>query len=232
MENNMNEAELFAIISKKKKDVLLDLLKSAYAEMKSKQRANVFDDIIYETIATKKTIDEQKLLNEIKKFYKLSIDGHYYAPFDINSKNFMDIPEETDEWCNKTTLFFEETSRLTTLKKHKTAIKCFNMLFDLMDRVDSGDEIFFADEAGTWMVGADEKKALKSYIISLSKVATVAEFVEHTVPLLIRDSHNSFSNKVYIKIKNVAKKEQKNALDKAIKKQGIIGVKIVENGAR
>ena len=122
--------------------VLLELLKSAYTEMKNDQRATVFDNIIYEMIASKTTVDESKLLGEIKKFHQQSIDGHYYAPFMINSKNFMDVPEETAEWCNKTSWFLAEASQLTNLKKHKTAIKCFKLLFDLIDQVDSGEEIF------------------------------------------------------------------------------------------
>lgn len=216
-----NEAKLFSLLEKKKKDVLIELLRSAYVEMKSNQRSTVFGDIVYQDITTKKTINERKILDEVNKFYRQSLAGHYYAPFDINSKNFMDLPEETDEWCNQITLLLEESSQLTRLGKHETAVKCFQMLFELMNRLDHGDEIIFGDEIGTWMIGADNKNAIKSYITSLVQAATTEEFVEHASLLLIRDSCESFSNKVYAKIKDSAGKEQKAELDKVIKSRGI-----------
>jgi hypothetical protein len=215
-----NEAELFNVLRKKKKDVLLGLLKSSYAVMKSKQRSQVFDDIIYQSITAKKSFNERKVLNEVNNFYKQSLAGRYYAPFDINSKNFMELPEETDEWCNQIALFLEKSSQLTKLGKHETAVKCFQMLFELMDRI-CDDEIVFGDEIGTWMIGADEENAIKAYITSLTQTATVQEFIEHATPLLIRDGQESFRNKAYAKIKTLAKKKQKDELDKVIKNRGI-----------
>jgi hypothetical protein len=216
----MDEIELFDILEKKKKSDLLELLQSAYSEMTSKQRSYIFGDIMLQEIKAKKIIDEDELLDEVKTFYKKSLAGYYYAPFAINSKNFMDIPEETDEWCNKTTLLLEESTQLTDLGKHTAAIKCFQMLFELMDRL-GDDEIIFAEEVGTWMIGADEDRAIKAYITSLKQIATPKDFSEHLSPLLIRDSHESFSKEVYTKVKKLANKEQKCELDRIIKERGI-----------
>jgi hypothetical protein len=188
--------------------------------MTSKQRSYIFGDIMLQEIKAKKIIDEDELLDEVKTFYKKSLAGYYYAPFAINSKNFMDIPEETDEWCNKTTLLLEESTQLTDLGKHTAAIKCFQMLFELMDRL-GDDEIIFAEEVGTWMIGADEDRAIKAYITSLKQIATPKDFSEHLSPLLIRDSHESFSKEVYTKVKKLANKEQKCELDRIIKERGI-----------
>jgi hypothetical protein len=216
----MDEIELFDILEEKKKSDLLELLQSAYSEMTSKQRSYIFGDIMLQEIKAKKIIDEDELLDEVKTFYKKSLAGYYYAPFAINSKNFMDIPEETDEWCNKTTLLLEESTQLTDLGKHTAAIKCFQMLFELMDRL-GDDEIIFAEEVGTWMIGADEDRAIKAYITSLKQIATPKDFSEHLSPLLIRDSHESFSKEVYTKVKKLANKEQKCELDRIIKERGI-----------
>ena len=216
----MNEEELFNILSKKKKETLLQLLKSAYSEMKSNQRALLFDHIMYEAVRTKKTMNEKEILDEVNEFYKQSLAGHYYAPFMINSQNFMDTPEETDEWCTKIRLLLEETSQLTALSKHKTAIECFEKLFELLDRI-GDDEIIFGDEVGTWIIGADEEKAIKSYVISLAKTTAAKKFVDKIIPLLKCDSYYSFINKVYDKIEASANKEQKAVLDSIIKEQGI-----------
>lgn len=215
-----NEKELFSILRKKKKDVLLELLGLAYAEMKSNQRSRVFDDIIHQAIVTKKTINERKILDKVNNFYKQSLAGHYYAPFDMNSKNFMNLPEETDEWCNQIALLLQESSQLTHLGKHETAVKCFQMLFELMGRL-GDDEIIFGDEIGTWMIGADNETAIKAYITSLTKTTTAQDFVAHITPLLIRDSYESFSNRVYSKVKALAGKKQKVELDKVIEDRRI-----------
>lgn len=216
----MNEIELFNILRKEKKEVLLELLKSAYTEMRSQQRAIVFDDLMYHAITTQKTINERKILDEVNRFYNDSLAGQYYAPFMVTSKNFMDTPEETDEWCHKIAMYLSESSQLTILGKHKTAVKCFQKLFELMDRLGE-DEIIFGDEVGTWMIGADEENAIKLYITSLALTTTTAQFVKYTIPLLQEDSYHSFRNNVYTKMQAVVGKEQKNALDQAIKKQGV-----------
>ena len=43
----------------------------------------------------------------------------------------MNLPEETDEWCNQIALFLEESSQLTQPGKHEAAVKCFQILFEL-----------------------------------------------------------------------------------------------------
>jgi hypothetical protein len=212
--------ELFNILKKEKKEVLLDLLMSAYAVMKSRQQSHIFGNILSKSIATDKNLKESKILDEVNDFYKQSLAGYYYAPFEINSKNFMNVPEETDQWCEQISLLLEKSSQLTKLGKHEFAVKCFQMLFELMDRL-GDDEIIFGDEISTWMIGANEEDAIKAYVTSLTKTKTAQEFVEYISPLLIRDSQESFSNNVYAKIKAIAKKEQKNKLEETIKFRGI-----------
>jgi hypothetical protein len=214
------EVELFNILKNEKKVVLVNLLMSAYAVMKIKQQSHVFDDIIYKSIATNKNLKESKILDEIVIFYKQSLAGHYYAPFEINSKNFMEVPEETDQWCQQISLLLEKSSQLTKLGKHEVAIKCFQMLFELIDRL-GDDEIIFGDEIGTWMIGANEECAIKAYITSLTKTKSAQEFVEYVTPLLIRDSYESFSKHVYAKIKAIANNDQINKLKEIIKSRGI-----------
>ena len=46
-------------------------------------------------------VDGRKLLRAIKKFRRESLAGAYYAPFNMNSKNYMFIPPETAAWFDR-----------------------------------------------------------------------------------------------------------------------------------
>ena len=71
------------------------------------------------------------------------------------------------------------------------------------------------------MITGDEKRFVKSYLTSLSKISTPEEYTIGAIPLIKRDSWESFSNKVYSTAIKVANKEQKVHLEKEVKKQEI-----------
>lgn len=96
-------------------------------------------------------------------------------------------------------------------------IYCIAIAFLLIDRMNRGDEIIFADEYGTWMIPSDEKVFIRAYLRSLSAVSTPEEFVEAAMPLLERDSHESSHNKVYETAIQASGKEQKKALESAVR---------------
>lgn len=64
--------------------------------------------------------------------------GHYYAPFEINSKNFSHIPEETDAWFDEISDYLEDSSKLTDQGDHKMAVQCFKLLHELIDKMEDG----------------------------------------------------------------------------------------------
>ncbi|MEA1946098.1 MAG: hypothetical protein U9N83_02205, partial [Thermodesulfobacteriota bacterium] len=82
---------------------------------------------------------------------------------------------------------------------------------------DSGEEIVFADEYGSWMIPGDEKEYIRAYITSLAKIKSPEDFSGIVIPLIRRDSYESFVNKVYNFAIKVATDEQKSYLKKAIK---------------
>lgn len=214
----MNEVDLFIDLGKKKKSFILELLENAYFEMNSEQRQCVFGQYVNNKINKTKLndVNADEILDDILAFHKESKSGYYYEPFDINSKNYMDIPEETTEWCNKIGMYLDQTSQVSIQGFHETAVKCFKILFDLVDAL-GDDNIIFADEIGTWMVGGNEEQAFKCYITSLSDYCTPKDFVEHIIPLLKRDGYESFSNKVYAKALSIANKDQITLLKAEIK---------------
>lgn len=215
----MDKRRLFEVLKKQNSAILLKLLQAAYDEMNTSQRGRVFGEFAQQSKPS--AVEGQKLLKEIKKFHKESFDGVYYAPFDINSKNWTYIPEETEEWFDRIGELLEYSSKLTELGEHSKAVECFNLLFELIEAMESGDEIVFADEYGSWMISGDEKKCIKAYISSLAATASPEEFAAATAPLIKRDSRQSFFAEAYAVALRVANKEQLALLLDEIKRQNI-----------
>jgi hypothetical protein len=215
----MNKERLLKYLGKQVPSTLLELLNSAFDAMDTNQRHDVFGKIIKEVLSS--PVEGKKLLSTIKQFYKKSMAGHYYAPFEINSKNFSHIPEETDAWFDEISDYLEDSSKLTDQGDHKMAVQCFKLLHELIDKMEDGDEIVFADEYGTWMIPGDEKRFVKSYLKSLSAISSPEEYTIGAIPLINRDSYESFHNKVYSTAIKIANKDQKTYLKKEVKKQKI-----------
>ena len=215
----MNKERLFEYIKTQNHSKLLDLLSRAFDILNTNQRHDVFGKIDKESPPLR--VDGKKLLVTIKQFYQKSISGHYYAPFDINSKNFSQIPEETDAWFEELSDYLEDSAKLADQGDHETAVQCFKLLHELIDKMEDGDEIVFAHEFGTWMITGDEKRFVKSFLSSLSATSTPKEYANGAIPLIKRDSYESFHNKVYATALLIANNDQKDFLKTEVKKQKI-----------
>ena len=123
--------------------------------MSTQQRQNVFDGFIQEAQNTI-SVNAEDVRAAVRQFEKNSFAGLYYAPFDINSKNFMDVPEETDAWFAKLDELFAECVKLVKQKEYQVAVETFDILYELTGCL-WDDEIVFADELGMWMFPGDEK---------------------------------------------------------------------------
>jgi len=215
----MDKRQLFEVLKKQNSANLLKLLQAAYDEMNTSQRRRVFGEFARQSKPS--TVEGQKLLKEIKKFHQQSFDGVYYAPFNINSKNWTHIPEETEEWFDRVGALLEASAKLTEQDEHAKAVECFTILYELIEAMESGEDIVFADEYGSWMISGDEKKCLKAYITSLAAVSSAEAFAAIAAPLIKRDSHHSFSAQAYAVARHVANKEQCARLQEEIKRQNI-----------
>jgi hypothetical protein len=178
----VNKKYLFDFLEKQDASTLLQLLDVAFDTLTTNQRHEVFGKLKIDVKASH--VNEKTLLKEVKKFYDDSLRGVYYAPFDINSKNFMHIPEETEEWFEKLGDLLGDAAKVSEKGNHKVAVECFKILYELIDKMEDGDEIIFADEYGTWMIPGDEKVFIRAYLRSLSAVSTPKEYAEAAIPLL------------------------------------------------
>jgi len=215
----VDDQHVFAWLKKQKKDVLLARLRAAFDVMNAKQRRVVFADVIRPEVTT--SGDGDTLRAEIEKFRRHSLARKYYAPFNVNSKNFMDVPEKTQEWCERFAHFVSEASRLTNSGGHTQAVGCFALLYELVEAVDSGEDIIFAEEVGSWMIPTDEKAWLNSYLTSLAATCTPEQFTTAVIPIIERDSLNSFASKVYAAAGKVANPQQKSHLQAEVRRREI-----------
>ncbi len=199
--------------------MLLELLGAAYDAMTHDQRQVVFGPHA-ETLPPARE-DGETLLEEIELFHSQSYAKAYYAPFRINSKNFMHIPEETNQWFEQLGDFLEASCKLTAQGDHLHAVSCFDLLYELITSIDYGDEIVFAHELGSWMIPANEQDFQNAYLISLAATATPLEFTEKAVYLIQRDGMHSFAYHAYVSALDVASTEQREHLDATLQEKKI-----------
>jgi hypothetical protein len=81
----MNKERLFEYVKTQNQSKLLEKLSLAFDTMDTNQRHEVFGKTAKEVPPS--SLDGEKILTTIEQFYEKSMDGYYYAPFDINSKN-------------------------------------------------------------------------------------------------------------------------------------------------
>ncbi|MBT3271729.1 MAG: hypothetical protein HN368_01135, partial [Spirochaetales bacterium] len=178
----MDKELLFEYLEGQKKTLLLELLNSAFDEMKTDQKYSVFRNAIKNAKPLK--IDGSQILKKVRRFYEESLTGLYFAPFDINSKNFSNIPEETNEWFEMLNDLLLSSTQLSHANNHLAAIECFSILYELINRMEDGEEIIFADEYGTWMISGDKRAYIKAYISSLAVTKTPEEYARLTAALI------------------------------------------------
>ncbi len=90
-----------------------------------------------------------------------------------------------------------------------------------MTGMDNAREIVFADELGSWMIPGDQKVYIAAYLTSLAVVASPEEFAAVSLPLVRRDSWQSFYTQAYATAVRVATVEQRAHLDAEIRRQNI-----------
>lgn len=211
----MKKRQVIKILEKKSPAVLLQLLESAYDVMNAKQRGTIFGECARQSSVI---VNGPALLKKVKKFHEESLKGAYYAPFAINSHNFSDIPEETEEWFERLGELLEDSSKLARQGDHAKAVQCFRLLYELIEGMERGKEIIFADEYGSWMIPGDEKKFIKAYISSLAAIATPEEYTAAAVPLIKRDSYQSFFTRAYSVAVRAANKDQRARLQAEVER--------------
>jgi hypothetical protein len=215
----MDKTRMFQFLSDQEAAFLLDLLSAAYERMNRDQRRWVFGKLVKDLPPA--PVDGKVLLEETEDFQRESMAGVYYEPFDINSKNWTHIPEETKEWFERLGDLLKASCQLTIQKNHLHAVACFSILYELIDAMESGDEIVFGDEIGSWMIPGDEKQYVAAYMMSLAATATPEGFAEIALLLIRRDSRQSFATQAYPSAVRASNETQRAHLESEIQRQDI-----------
>ena len=166
-------------------------------------------------------VDGKELLRAIRKFRQDSLAGKYYAPFNVNSKNWRHIPAETGIWFDRLGQFLADSIQLTQQGEHPQAVACFGLLYELIAAMEKGQEIVFADELGSWMIPGGEKKAIAAYFKSLAIMAGPEDYAAIAVPLIKRDSRQSFADQVYASAIRAASQAQQAYLTLELERQQV-----------
>lgn len=221
----MNKERLFHWLREQERETLLGLLYTAYDFLDYDDRKAVFGvhdrPMAHDRQMPPAQVDGERLLADIRQFATRSREGHYYEPFMMDSNNFMDIPEETAAWFEKMGELLQDSCQLAAQQQYQHAVACFGLLYELIDEMERGDEIVFADEIGSWMIPGDEKQYLTAYMAALAQTATPDAFAEIVIPLARRDSRHSLAGAVYATACRLATAAQRAKLDAEIQRHNI-----------
>lgn len=213
----MDKDKLLNDLKRQEPAELIELLENCLHCMKTRDIRHVFGSIENKFLR-ETSRDGNRVLKKAQKFFNDSLKRVYYAPFNMNSKNFSDIPEETDRWFEELAELLTESSQLSAQGDHRHAVKCFGLLFELMNKLGS-DEIVFAEEVGMWMLPIEGEPCIQAYIQSAAAILEPEDYVETVLPLIHADSHSSFINRAYEKAKNFANEKQQRLLEEVVMKK-------------
>ena len=140
----------------------------------------------------------EALALSVEAFFDASIRGEYYEDFAVDSRNFTLLSPGTQSWI-------AEYERLlarcvaTAREGRVEARGSFEMLFDLLRRLDQGDDtiVFFADEGGSWQVGVDWRPVFSAYFECLAHTAAPEEYA--TVVLALIDEFEAYKRDEHLR---------------------------------
>ncbi|MGA8053664.1 MAG: hypothetical protein WCA12_07345, partial [Burkholderiales bacterium] len=160
------------------------------------------------------------LLAEVKAFEKASRAGEYYESFMVTSKNYMEQSTGTTAWIAECRRLLD---RCVAEEKKGTPAdvrEAFDIIFGLLDYIDecNDDVIFFADEGGSWQVGADWDRVLPPWFRVLSATAAPEEYAARITSLL-NHHYNYGRDKMLSIARKTATPEQRTALADAPDRQ-------------
>ena len=158
----MEKETIFNHLSGLKKRKVLTYLDSAWETMTEMQRRTVFGELNKGLMFELLTPLEH--LKAVEVFCNDSMNKKYYAPFDINSKNYRTIPEKTSIWFDTIGELLDRTCEWVNKGEKEIALKSFKLLFDIIKIMENSASIVFADEYGDWMIITkhDYKKVYKT----------------------------------------------------------------------
>jgi len=197
------------------KDALIEMLGLAYDVLPRTKIIEVFGEYVdFDAVAEKsrKSISAKRLLETVQQFHADSLKERYRQDFNVNSKNYREMSEGTRGWIREVNRLFEQSVQVAGKGHHRQAREAMDLLFDLLRRIDDGqDFIFFADEAGSWQVGVEYEKVFPAYFAALAATANATEYADRVLELIMK--YESYNRDKHLKsARRAAGPEQRAAL--------------------
>lgn len=159
----------------------------------------------------------RSLLDDARAFDAAVRDGEYYESFNVNSKNFMDRSPGTRRFIADCNRLLGRCVKVSPGRRPAEMREAFDRIFELLQRIDEGDDdVFFADEQGSWQVGVDWDRVLPAWLACLAKAAAPDEFGD-AVARIVEDFAPHASRKHYGAARAVASAAQRAALARSIR---------------
>ena len=165
-------------------------------------QALVGDYVHVEDGASEARATPNALLDEVQKFHVDSLAGRYFEDFEVNSRNCTEQSRGTDAFIAQFKRLLRECISAADSGQYEVARQAFELLFGLLRHIDEGhdDVIFFADEGGSWQLGAEWRSVFAAYFPCLAKTAAAADFASivdqmiedfarHDRPQYLRSAH-------------------------------------------
>lgn len=144
-----NRSDILTYFRTLSKPELLEHLEEVLVLLEEKQLDDWLGDWQFQKgISDKPDVD---IIEAFKDFKRRSLAGEYYAPFEINSKNFIYVPPETDMWFSELGRWVDVACKAALAGNLLLAKPILDGCMFLLDEM-SNDRIVFADEYGEWML--------------------------------------------------------------------------------
>ncbi|MEO1447637.1 MAG: hypothetical protein AAFV46_15640 [Cyanobacteria bacterium J06635_11] len=203
---------------------LLILIDRAIELIAPDQLPQLLKDVLPLDALPREALTNKALLKDIEAFRDDSLAGMYYEAFRVNSRNFMDMSEETTNWIDAFEQLINRCIKQCQDGEYVQTQKAFKILFDLLDEIDTGSDtiIFFADEAGSWQVGVEWDNVLPCYFTALAAVAKPKSFAQDVMHLVTAHAGHDRDQHLKTALK-LAKPSQRKTLEALIYKTRVEG---------
>ncbi|MCB9298387.1 MAG: hypothetical protein H6573_00015 [Lewinellaceae bacterium] len=131
------------------KEQLLAWLEAVLIAVDSFQLETLFGDFAREHFV--RPLSPGQVLEAIHRFRQDSLAGKYYAPFEMNSKNYNYVPPQTEAWFDELSTWLGRACELAEDGEKEAALEGLSILIELIETMHD-KEIVFAHDASEWMI--------------------------------------------------------------------------------
>ena len=126
------------------------------------------------------------LLARVRAFHAAACRREYYEDFLVDSRNFRMKSTGTSNFIASILELLEACVQAREAGEPATDVAgAFDLLFDLVRRIDKGGEIvFFADEGGSWQIGIAFLKVVPVWFACLAETSDAERYADVVVSSL------------------------------------------------